>query len=99
MHAVDTRPSFPLPPIRRPGDEARGVHSSTSAYSYPSRSELASCHGCTNDVHPDIVPKINEKVVGRTNHFLEKPNSIPYDGYRKSGNFRCKNIFVVDGSY
>ena len=21
-HAVDTRPSFPLPPIRRPGDEA-----------------------------------------------------------------------------
>ena len=22
VHAVDTRPSFPLPPIRRPGDEA-----------------------------------------------------------------------------
>ena len=25
-HAVDTRPSFPLPPIRRPGDEASVCH-------------------------------------------------------------------------
>ena len=24
-HAVDTRPSFPLPPIRRSGDEARDM--------------------------------------------------------------------------
>ena len=37
---------------------------------------------------------------GTNTIFLDRPYKIQEDGhYHKSGNFRCKNIFVVNGGY